>query len=249
MEWPRVGREVLLVKRSRCIASLVTIVLGLASLPWAASADVAAPGGAGSSGSPGAKEVKKGSKTKGSKDQQRPPIPAPSPPGAGQSASPAASGGDEPLLFTNEDLDRMFGSSAGATAEPAGEGASGDAAKRAEEPGKTVPADDAARPEVLPDPLQAIQDEKRRSEQRQAQIALTEKAVADAEANVRDLEARLLAQRNPFLARPKLSKEDADAERDLDANQRVQRTEQQLEESRRDLERARAELARLRSGS
>ena len=130
------------------------------------------------------------------------------------------------VVYTNADLERLFGPPGPAPAEEAGSKQE-TGAERA-------------------DPLKLIEEEKQQASDRQAKIAAAEKAVADAEANVRDLEKRILAVRNPLLPRPKLSEEEEEAQKGMDGAERVKRSQEQLEQARKEVDRAKAELARVR---
>jgi hypothetical protein len=69
-----------------------------------------------------------------------------------------------------------------------------------------------------------------------------EQRVRDAEAKVAELEKRLLAIANPFLPRPELPPEEAQAWQGLDGVQRRDRVNKQLDEARKELEAAQAAL-------
>jgi len=152
-----------------------------------------------------------------------------------EKASPSK--GAEPVpLYTNEDLERMFGPSTGSGATPPSSATA--------QPGQPA----AARPEdeKPSDPLKAIEDEQAREADRKLRIAEAERAVAEAEARVKELEKRALALRNPFLPRPELPPEEAEAWKGLNNEERLERTEAALEEAKKALEEARARLASLR---
>lgn len=172
--------------------------------------------------------------------------------GAGDS-QPRAAGASEPErdparsqrkkaqavpLYTNEDLERMFGPS-GASKQSEGEA----------KPQPSSAAREGARPEAprVPrrDPLEAIEEEQAREADRGLRLAEAEREVAEAAARVKELEKRALAIRNPFLPRPELPPEEAEAWKGLSNEQRLERTEAALAEARRKLEEARARLAAL----
>ena len=78
-------------------------------------------------------------------------------------------------------------------------------------------------------------------------VEAAEQRVAAASARVVELEKRLLAIRNPFLPRPELPPEEAQAWEGLDGAQRAARVEQQLAEARDELAAAEDELMSLRA--
>ncbi len=157
---------------------------------------------------------------------------------AKKKAAPAAQKPGQAPLYTNDDLERMFGSST-APQDEADEPAGGEVTEKTEPPKKEQPKKPAAAPS---DPLKAMEDAEARQADLKLRMTDAERAVAEASARVRELEKRLLAIRNPFLARPQLPPEEAEAWKNLDSEERLKRTEKQLEE-------ARARLASLGSGS
>jgi hypothetical protein len=72
-----------------------------------------------------------------------------------------------------------------------------------------------------------------------------EQRVKDAEAKIAELEKRRLAISNPYLPRPELPPEEAEAWRGLDGVQRRERVDKQLEEARAELETAQQALKAL----
>lgn len=145
----------------------------------------------------------------------------------------------DPGVITNETLEKLFGAS-DAPMKPVAEASDPAAKDRA--------ARKASGTKAL-DPLQAMEEEKAAAARRQLAVADAEHDVAAAQANLQNLEKRILEQRNPYLPRPKLSKEEAAAEQSLDNAERVQRTQEQIELARKEVERAKAQLERARSGS
>lgn len=142
-------------------------------------------------------------------------------------------------LYTNEDLERMFGPSGASEAKK-------------EETGRAEPSrapGGGARPEgpeaARRDPLEAIEQEQAREADRSLRLAKAEREVAEAAARVKELEKRALAIRNPFLPRPELPPEEAEAWKGLSNEQRLERTEAALAQARKKLEEARARLAAL----
>lgn len=69
-----------------------------------------------------------------------------------------------------------------------------------------------------------------------------ERRLKEAEARVAELEKRLLAIANPFLPRPQLPPDEAQAWEGLDGVQRRERVNKQLEEARKELEAAQAAM-------
>ncbi len=161
-----------------------------------------------------------------------PPLPAPTAVGhdaiAPSPSSPSADG-DGGVVITNETLEKLFGPSE--VAPPPG-----DDAKPAA-PGSDAGAGASKAPPV--DPLAAMQQEKEEAQKRQDAQGAAQQDVAKAEASVRELEQRLLAQHNPFLPRPKLTPEEQAKEQPLDGVERVRRTQEQLDLAKKELERAR----------
>jgi hypothetical protein len=99
----------------------------------------------------------------------------------------------------------------------------------AEPPATAAPAATPEKPDAG-----AIGEAKRLDRER------SEQRVRDAEAKVAELEKRLLAIANPFLPRPELPPEEAQAWQGLDGVQRRDRVNKQLEEARKELEAAQA---------
>lgn len=99
------------------------------------------------------------------------------------------------------------------------------------------------------DPLTWLQQ--RQSAQREHRAALSEAqaAVKAAAEHLANLERQLLAARNPFSARPRLSDEEKTTRRDggETAAQRYERTKELVEKARVEIRAAEAELARLRA--
>ena len=104
----------------------------------------------------------------------------------------------------------------------------------AQEPAASSPPPAAAAaPEAAPpDPLQWMEDRAAREEAKKVRLAEAEQDVVDARARVAELEKRLLAVKNPFLPRPVLPPDEAQAWQGLNGPQRVERVEGQLVEAR-----------------
>jgi len=177
-----------------------------------------------------------------------------------KAAEPAKTGEESPTgeevqkdlsegrVFTNEDLERLFGGEAEEEiVPPAAEGVPGEGAAPPERrPVEPVPGEAAGQPT---DPLQWMQERQAREAQRREKIAEAEAAVTAAQQKVSDLEKRLLAIRNPYLARPDIPEEEKGEWDAMGAQERVDATEEQLRQAREDLQTAQQELARLRGQS
>lgn len=83
----------------------------------------------------------------------------------------------------------------------------------------------------------------------EASIETAAARVTAASARMEEPEKRLLAIRNPFLPRPALEPEEAQAWEGLDGRERAERVERQLAEARTELAAAEQELARIRWSS
>jgi len=150
---------------------------------------------------------------------------------------------DDVIVFTNDDLDRFStGRRAADEKPPSGQ----------REPGPTPRTKPGEKPS---DPLDWMKQQQEQEERRREAIAAAEQQVVDAEARVAEMEKRLLATKNPFLARPgppestdeKRAEEEAAEWDRMDGSERVSRSEQDLQQAREDLARARDERARLRA--
>jgi len=141
-----------------------------------------------------------------------------------------SSGG--PVTITNDDLERMFGPSevkppsSGTTAEGNPTGVA-----KGPKPGDTGY-----------DPLKAMDDEDKQAAEQQQKITTATTALAAAEANLKNLEARLLATKNPYLPRPQLSEAEAKQREGMDNVARVDLNEKEIQDARAEIERLRAEL-------
>ncbi len=135
----------------------------------------------------------------------------------------------ERVVITNEVLEELYG------------------------PGSVIPdepAESAAPPsaEALPDPLQQMQAEQARETARLRAVPEAEKAVADAEAKVKELERRALAVENPFLPPPQVPEEERASWDAMDNVQRLEQTQKEIAQARADLEAAREKLRALKAG-
>ena len=141
---------------------------------------------------------------------------------------------EEGKVYTNADLERMFG------AAPAPKAVEG-------KPGAGEAAAGAA--PKLPDALDTMQDAQARGKTRQLQAAEVEKEVAAKRADVEMLEQRILRIRNPLLPRPEadLTPEEREEWKGLTSPQRVDLTQKQLDQARKELAEAEARLKKLKS--
>jgi hypothetical protein len=161
-----------------------------------------------------------------------------------QKAGPAEKAEQEVVVYTNKDLERMFGESeesadldAPAADEPAEERKPIMEIKVEPEPGEQPPASD---------PLAVMRQRKEMDEARAQAVAEAEKAVADARERVTQLEQRILALRNPYSARPQIP-EDEKADWDsMGTRERLEKSEEQLAQAREELEAAEKELDAIR---
>jgi hypothetical protein len=161
----------------------------------------------------------------------------------------------EVLSFTNEDLERRFGPPAARPAPAAGDSAG--AAAEPDDKNGTRKADDKgddkddSKDEPVPDhemdALEWMNKRKADEAERKKALAEAQEEVLDAEARVKQLQDRLLRIKNPLLARPQASMTDEEKTewQGENGSARVAMTERQLEEAKTALEEARAELARL----
>jgi hypothetical protein len=132
-----------------------------------------------------------------------------------------------PKVFTNEDLERMFGPPSPPPAPPEREKKEASAEKKG------------------PDAIRVMQDQQARARGHRQLVAGARAEVAAAERRVKTLENRLLAIRNPLRPRPQLSDKEAEAWKGLDGTERVELTNKELEEARKTLEEAKKRLDAL----
>ena len=100
------------------------------------------------------------------------------------------------------------------------------------EPGVPPPATIATPPpSALPDPLRAMQDSQARREDYQRRLTQLQSSLDDARAAVAKRERDLLAFKNPFLPRPVLAPEEAQAISGMDGAARVKWAEGRLAEA------------------
>ena len=140
-------------------------------------------------------------------------------------------------VYTTDDLERLYADKHGkskakrGTAEPQ----KGDAAPKT--------------PAVGDDPLSRLQQQQTEQAERMRLIVETKQKVADAKKRVRELQQRILATKNPLLARPRIPEEERAEWSGQGAAQRVRNSEDKLRLAREELEKAKANLTRLRAGN
>jgi hypothetical protein len=76
------------------------------------------------------------------------------------------------------------------------------------------------------------------AEARTRAIAEAEQAVAAARERVKELENRILALRNPYMARPEIPEEEKADWDSMGTGERIKNSEEQLAQARKDLEAA-----------
>lgn len=160
---------------------------------------------------------------------------------ARKSAEPAE---QEAAVYTNEDLDKLFGEE-GSTEQTAltPEEESGEEREPVMEM-KVVEPQPAEK--VVSDPLNLMQQQQALSEERTRIVAEAELAVANARARVKQLEQRVLALKNPYMARPEIPEEERADWDSLGTRERREKTEEKLIQAREELKAAEAELAKVR---
>jgi hypothetical protein len=142
---------------------------------------------------------------------------------APEPVKPKVAAKDEPVSFSNDDLERMFG--------------------KAEEPAVASEGADSGLPK-LPDPLAEIADwqaQKAAADLRRKQAAAR---VTQLEAQVRDLEAKEVAVRNPLLPRPEPPAGLESTWSTLSGGERVAALQARLADLRQELAEARKDVAR-----
>jgi hypothetical protein len=136
-------------------------------------------------------------------------------------------------VYTNADLDRLFGS-------------------KDDDEGTPAPAAAPAAPQEAAgtsDVLRALDEERAKAAERQKKVAEAEAKVAEAEARVQSLEKRAREISNPLLPRPQLTPEEQAAWSGLGNEERLKRNQEALEAARKEVADAKAALARARAGA
>jgi hypothetical protein len=145
-------------------------------------------------------------------------------------------------VFTNKDLERMFGDESQETSESSADTPSAETAQAAPEPRKST------QPTV--DPLAQMKQEQAARAQRQQLVAQAEADLEAARAKLENLEVQLLASRNPFSARPQLSDEEKElrATSGETAAERNKRTQLLVDQAREEVAAAEKTLAEAKAG-
>jgi hypothetical protein len=141
----------------------------------------------------------------------------------------------EVKVYGNDDLNEMFGPSESTPTATQDEESTGVA--------------ETAEVEALPDALEQMFAGEARKKERATEISGAEQRITDAKQAIVDLEKRLLAVKNPLLARPSAPEEGADEWNAGDGQTRVRQTEQQIAAARKALADAERELSDLKRGS
>ena len=149
---------------------------------------------------------------------------------------------DEAVVFTNEDLERLFGGDES-------ESTIDDAAPAAGKPPAVRPGtrDEKPKPADPNKPLLLLEEQKAQQAEWSRQVAAAEADVEAARKKVTDLDYRLRATRNPFLARPEIPEDEQGKWSGLTASERAARTQQQIDMAREELETAQSKLDALRA--
>jgi hypothetical protein len=149
----------------------------------------------------------------------------------------------EAMVYTNEDLNKLFGEEgiSEQTALPPE-----DSSEEREPVMEVKVVEPEPAEKSAGDPLNLMQQQQAQAEERTRIVAEAELAVAEARARVQQLEQRMLALKNPFMARPKIPEEERADWDSLGARERREKSEEQLTQAREQLKAAEEELARVR---
>jgi hypothetical protein len=137
----------------------------------------------------------------------------------------------ETTVITNEILERLYGGAADAP----------DSGVQVVGTRERLLAEEQAGLESL----ERFRQRQARERTLESRISEARAEVAAAEAEVERLEKRALAVKNPYLARPVITEEEAEEWNRMDNAQRLRKTEEDIRQARERLEAAREELARL----
>lgn len=148
------------------------------------------------------------------------------------SKKPSTEKEEPPKLYTNADLERLFGPPPPAPQDKKPPAAGTE--KKKEEPDSSAP-----------DALTRLQEDQGRERTRELQAVRAQHEVQQAEAEVKRLEQRKLRIENPLLPPPELTPEEQAQWKGLDNAQRLKLTEKQLEDARQALDDARTRLDKL----
>jgi len=149
--------------------------------------------------------------------------------------------GKREKVYGNDDLEKMFG--------PAPARADGSSVANSDESATEKPKAAASAATAGDSALDQLFAGEARKREHAASIAAAETQVAEAKQRLADLEKRLLASRNPLLARPKPPEEGAEEWNRADAAGRVEQTQAGIEAARKAVAEAQRELAALRSAA
>lgn len=160
---------------------------------------------------------------------------------------------EEVKVYTNAELEKMFGDeSANETVPPTK--LPGAPPTAAEPDDSAKPAEPAKPPKTATPPaenkpsdsLAMMQQQQALREEQQRTIAEAEKAVADARARIKELEERIMALKNPYRARPVIPEEEKADWDSMGTRQRLEDSEEKLRLAREELAKAEKELAGIR---
>lgn len=163
-------------------------------------------------------------------------------------ATPRKPPASEVKVYTNADLERLFGGAG--PAEPA-EPEAGETTAEPSPAGSAAPSPEGAKPGEAAagpqDPAAWLAARQAKEKERQQQIDEAQSKVDGLRARIAELEKRALAVRNPFLPRPEVSDDDRKDWDAASATERASMTDAQLAEARKELEAAERELTAARS--
>lgn len=171
---------------------------------------------------------------------------------AAQEASSKDQDDGEPVVITNEDLERMM---AGLTPEQKLQGVyqaerhiGVEAPAASGKPGEAAPGQEQQPDNKPQSSLEWLEERNEATNERRVEHVDAEKQVAELSAKVSDLEKRLLALKNPLLPRRYSDKKDSEAEDwdEMDNIKRIQTTQKELDEARAELAAAQAKAGRGR---
>lgn len=168
---------------------------------------------------------------------------------AGDNPYAQAAKGKKPAkkVYGNDDLQQLAGGTPlpELEEEEQTEGASKDKTAPTAE---TDPAAETAE-SAGQDALEEFLDRKKKAAERREAIAAAEQKVTEALQKVAEVERRLIAIRNPYLARPEAPEGAAEEWKEMDAAQRVERSKEDLKKAQEEVKKAEEELQRLRSSA
>lgn len=158
---------------------------------------------------------------------------------AEEKAEPGGQGEQDVKVYTNEDLERMFGEEESAeSAAPPTEEAAGE-----RKPVMEVKVEPEPTAKPATDPLSRMQQQQAEAEDHARAVEEAKQAVADARKRVAQLEERVLAVKNPFLARPVIPDDEKAQWDSMGARERLEDSETKLKQAREELAAAEKKLA------